>query len=593
MPDNTQTNVNDTLISQRVGLEYKKPDDELILAINKAITESVELKNVVDKRGDRNKRFWMSGTDKDFSQYHPKKSKTVINRIFTDVETAIPILSANTPEPTVVGNNLNNDTRELLQDGLEIAYEVKYKMQQKLQCLTRHWFLFAIGVWKYRWEKGTGFITENVLPKKIGIDKRATSKENCEYIWEQLEDTAENLMKKFPKKKIDIENIVGKNSPKSKIKYFEFWGGGGEWVCHLIPARNIILDKEYNPNWDYEGDETNSKNILSKPSFPYIILNVFNIGDDTSLYDTTSLIEESIPVQEGINQLEQQIIDLNEGQKRVWTISAEAMSEKKAQDLVNKTGDLLCYLDRKSPVGGVGQVQSGTPGQALFDNLSHLLGEVDNIMGIHSTTRGERASQETLGGRQLLMGSDIGRMDLIVRNVESVMEEWFNSYLHCIKVYSIEPEILVSAEKRIEIQPDQIPNDVMVMVKKGSTLPTDDRTRMDMAQSLASADMIDPATLFQEMGYTNVDQRVQKLLEWLQMTGKIVQQVPQVAPGVSESGQPPQQGGVQPAQGTDQQAQQVQRLRQLMEKAKQLPPDQQAQALGQIQQIAQQIKGQQ
>jgi hypothetical protein len=172
------------------------------------------------------------------------------------------------------------------------------------------------------------------------------------------------------------------------------------------------------------------------------------------------------------------------------------------------------------------------------------------------------------------------------------MEEWYNSFLHMIKVYSVEPVTLMSAEKVIELKPEEIPNDVMVMVKKGSTLPTDDRTRMDMAQQLASAGMIDPKTLFEEMGFANVEQRVNDLLQWLQMTGKVMPQQPQMPQGV---GQPPTQGvagqqGV--ATGGDQQKlQQVKRLRQLMEKAKQLPPDQQAQAVGQIQQIAQQIKG--
>jgi hypothetical protein len=149
-------------------------------------------------------------------------------------------------------------------------------------------------------------------------------------------------------------------------------------------------------------------------------------------------------------------------------------------------------------------------------------------MGIHSTTRGERGQQETLGGRQLLMGSDIGRMDLIVRNVEQAMEEWYNAYLHMIKVYSFEPEILMSAEEKIELNAEDIPNDVIIMVKKGSTLPTDDRTRMEMAKELAASGMIDPKTLYEEMGYGNVEERAVALEEWLVKTGKIIPPQPQM-----------------------------------------------------------------
>jgi hypothetical protein len=577
-----EKNINDLVISYRQNLEYNKPDAELIVAINKAIKESNEFKNTIDKRGEKNKQYWKYGADKSEGDTHPKKSKTKINRIFTDVETAIPILTANVPEATIIGD-VTSDVREKLQDGLEIAYEVKYKMQQKLQCLIRHWFLFTAGIWKYRWDKEKGFITDNVIPKKIGIDKRATSMDDCEYFWGEMEDTSEKLIEKYPKKKIDIEGIAGQNNLKTKIRYTEFWGGNGEWVSWVIPSRNLILDKIKNPNWDYE-DET--KNIFKKPQIPYIVLNVFNLGDDSSLYDDTSLIEESIPIQDGVNQLEQQIIDLNEGRKRVWVTSGEAMSEHKAQDLVNKTGDLMVYLDRKAPLGGLSQVQSGTPDAAMFNNLTHLLSEIDNVMGIHSTTRGSRESQETATGRQMLMASDIGRMDMIVRNVEQAVEDWYNAYLHMLKVYSNEPIVWASAENKIEVSPDEIPTNVMVMVKKGSTMPTDDRTRMDMARDLASAGLIDPGTLFEELGYANVDQRVQKLLQWLQMTGK-VQPQQAVAGATGQPGAPGE--AVAGGQGADQ----IQRLQAVLSSPQfqQLPDNEKAQFIQRSKQVLESIKG--
>jgi hypothetical protein len=582
----------DLVTSYRRNLEYNAKDEDLLVAINKAMSESKELKEKIDKEGEINKRYWRYGTTRDLTKLHPSKSKIIINRIFTDVETAIPILTANTPEATVMGN-FDNDVREQVQEALKIAFEVKYKMQQRLQSLIRHWFLFKVGIFKYRWDMDRGFITENVIAKKVGMDKRATEKENCEYIWEELEDSVENLVEKFPKKKKDLIDITGKDSTKSKVKYIEFWGGSGEWVCWAIPAKGLILEKKKNPNFDYENEENN---LFRKPEFPYLFLNVLNVQDNTSLYDETSLIEECIPAQEGANQLEQQILDLNEGQKRVWVAMAEAMSERKAQELVNKTGDLVVYLDRKAPQGGLQQVQSGKPDASLFNNLTHLLSEIDNITGVHSTTRGERAQQETATGRQLLMSSDIGRMDMIVRNVEQVVEDWYNAYLHMLKVYSIGPEVLMNGEQKIELTADMIPTDLLIMIKKGSTLPTDDITRMQMAQGLAQVSMIDPKTLFEEMGYGNIDQRVQDLYQWLQVTGRIQPQMPQ---GV---GQPPQgvgqeTGGVgqqMSQQGGNPQEQQLARLQGILqsEQFNSLPPEQQKEVVGQARQIVEQIKQQ-
>ena len=289
--------------------------------------------------------------------------------------------------------------------------------------------------------------------------------------------------------------------------------------------------------------------------------------------------------------MEQQILDLNEGQNRVWVVSSEAMSEAKAQDLVDKTGDLLCYLDRKAPAGSVGQVQSGKPDASLFNHVAHLLSEIDNTIGMHSTTRGERAQQETLGGRKILMGSDIGRLDLIVRNIEQVMEEWYNAYLQMIKVYSLEGEVLRNGKETIEIRPEEIPSGIQVMVKKGSTLPIDRVSKREQAIQLAQFGMIDPATLFEEMGFPNVDKRVQALYQWLQMTGKIASQqaVPPSAPGRGTTAGTPLEE--QPTAGENPQ---LVRLNQILTSPQfqQLSPEDQQQVVARGRQILEQIKAQ-
>lgn len=574
--------LNKDVLSYREKLQLNTPDDELVRAVDKAMKESIDLKDKIDKIGIKNKRYWISGTEKEAQDFHPAKAKITANRIFADVETAIPILTSEPPEPTILGK-VDNDTKDRIQKALQLAYEVKYQMQQKLQRMIRNWFIYRVGILKYRWDK-KGFVTEVVLPKKVGMDKYATSKDNCEFIWDELEDTLENLEKKFPKQKDFLKQVAGDN-PKAKIKYIEFWGGNGEWVCWKL--RDRILDKMKNPNWDYDNIDNN---IFDTPQFPYIFLNVFNLGDESGFYDDTSLIEQAAPIQEGVSQLERQILDLNEGQKRVWVVSSQAMSETKAQALVNETGDLLVYLDRGAPAGSVGQVQSGKPDASLFNHLSHLLAEIDNIIGMHSTTRGERAQQETLGGRQLLMSSDYGRLDLIVRNVEQVVEEWYNAYLHMVKVYSDIGDTLYDTKTNEEIRltGEMIPKGIIIMVKKGSTLPTDEVTKRANAIQLAQFGMIDPTTLFEEMSYTNTDKRTQDLYNWLVMTGKI--QPPQQPSPATGQAQPTIAGQAQqPDQ--DSRARQVARINQILqsEQFKQLSPEEQLQITGRAKEILNQM----
>jgi len=576
----------DITVSIRENLEYDKPDEELVIAIDKAIDDSMPLKKKIDDIGKRNKMFWSLGTDQDTSRIHKKKSKVIINRIFTDVETAIPILTSEVPEPTVVGIT-DNQIQETIQKGLQIAYEVKYKLQAKLQMLLRHWFLFRLGVIKYRWDIAKGFTTENVLTRRIGIDRRATCKENCEYVYEDLEERVDNLIEKFPNKKKEIQQVAGEKTPKSKIKYIEFWGGNGEWVAWKLGS--YILEKKKNPNFDYE-DPTN--NIFDKPEFPYLFLSVFSIGDDDGMYDSTSVIEQAISLQEGATQEKRQILDLNEGQKRVWVTTN--VEEAVVQELINKTGDLA--VRTRNP-NSVQQVQSGKPDASLFNDLASSLLEIDNVIGIHSTTRGSTPErQDTLGAQQMQMGADMGRLDLIVRNVEQVIEEWYNAYLQMIKVYSLGVETLSNGKDTVELKREDIPQDIMIMVKKGSTLPIDRRTKYEEAQQLASAGMIPPRMLYEEMGYPDPDKIFQELVEWFTMTGRIVPQQPMMPGMGGQPGQPQAQPG-QPEQGQpqgDETQAQMERLQGILQSPEfqALPPEQQKEMLAQGRQIVEATKQQ-
>jgi hypothetical protein len=567
--------LNQTIVSSRTNLEYEASDEDLLLAIEKAQNESREIKIKIDKIGAKNRVYWEVGASKDVSRSHPKKPKVIVNRIFTDVETMVPILTSETPEAEILYVD-DNDLKLRLVKALDIAWDVEQKMELKVQKMCRSWFIYRLGILKYRWSLEKGFVTENVVVSKMGFDKRATSLDDSEFCWEEMEGSVEELIKKFPKKEKAIKQELGIDQTnkglKSKVKYLEFWGGHADWVCWKLGK--VILDKMQNPNYDFDNPE---QNLFEEPKFPYLLLSVLNIGNDSSVYDSTSLIEEAIPLQDTINKLEEQIYDLNEGNKRVWVAAGRFISEKKAQDIVNETGDLLVYLDRAESAGdGLGQVQAGKPDAAMYDNLSHLLGEIDNIMGVHSTTRGERAQQETATGRQLLLGSDYGRLDMVVRNIEQVAEEWYLAYLQMHKVYSLSDLNLSNGKDSVILKAEEIPSEMSIKVTKGSTLPTDDASRHENALTLASYGMIDPFTLFEELGYSSLDKRVKDLYAWLQLTGKMTPQQTQQA-----------------AQAGDPGIEQVSRIGQMLQSKEfqGLPPDQQQQFLQQARQAVEKVKG--
>ena len=559
-PNSADSQTTETITSVRLGLDFNEPDDELILAIDNAIKDSSQLKLKNDSQGKINKLYWQyGGKVEDDAIMHPKQSKTRMNRIFTDVETLIPILTSEEPEPIATGTE-DNQIKTVTQKAGTNAWD-KYKMQTKFQCLARHWILFRIGVLKYRWQKGKGFVTENVFPKKIGFDKRATNTDNCEYIWEELEDSVGEVIKKFPNAKKDLENQFSNKGMKTKIKYHEFWGGGGAWVVWKYDK--LILDKEKNMNFDYDIQENN---IFETPEFPYIFLNVFSLGDENSLYDDTTPLEVAEATQDGINDLERLILDLNKGRKRVIMVDGAAVSEKQAQSLVNDIGDDLIRIENAhgNLASAAQLLQAGVPDAGMFNNLLNLLNEVDNIFGIHSTTKGSQEHKETARGRQLLMAGDYGRIDMIVRNMEECAEKWFNAYLHMTKVYADQPEKFDDGENRFSFDPSIVPYGVRMIVKKGSTLPTDEISKRDAATELSQMGMIDPESMFDELGYPNPQEMAQKLYQWLLAQGKLQsipgQAQPQLLPQQGQEGQPNvPQGGAQGG-SMEEQAQRVDQM---------------------------------
>ena len=511
-------NYENIVAAYRDDLKLSTPDKELIIAINEAVSKSKTLKEIMDSISKENKFFWKFGTDIDQSRWHPSRSKVVNNRIFTDIETAIPIITAEIPEATVIlGKNENNKIKEDIKKGLRYAYEVKFNFQKTLQKLVRSWYIQQVGILKYGWDEDSGFFIENKLSRNIGFDATATSLDDAEYVWEIIEIKMQGLIDKYKDKAEIIKEEAHTKDTNTKVRYMEFWGGNGEW--RVVKFGDAILKKTKNPNFDYgdkevkavEADEKagvkavegveskDGDNILEKPEFPYILLNVYNLEDNKSVYDDTGVIQQTKSLQEDANKGKQQISDLNEGQKRVWVVSG--IASKIAQKIVDATGDLMVILKNGKVKEQVGQVQSGKPDAAMFNNVDDSLKQIDNTIGMHNTTRGERGEKETLGGRKLLRGADMGRLDLIVRNVEQVIEKWWTVYLHMIKVYADEDgEVLRSEDDEIELKPENIPADIKLLVKKGSTLPTDEASRFEMAKELAGANMIDPMTLFEEMG---------------------------------------------------------------------------------------------
>jgi hypothetical protein len=144
--------------------------------------------------------------------------------------------------------------------------------------------------------------------------------------------------------------------------------------------------------------------------------------------------------------------------------------------------------------------------------------------------------------------------------------------LQMMKIYSTQPEKFDNGKEQTTFDASIVPHGALVLVKKGSTLPTDEISKREAAMKLAQMDLIDPKTMLDELGYPNPEEMANKLYEWLLAQGKL-----KVMPGQQQ--QPQGQPGAQPGQGANPQAEQAaERIQQMLQSPQfqQLPPDQQA-----------------
>lgn len=513
---------NDEGIEIAPSLEFKKSDEELIKIINQMESESKGHQAEMQKKGEDNERYW-KGVQLDKRKIEDWRSQIVDNRIFLSAETIIPIMTSRVPEPTIRLRNseLREELKQILMNKWEVPNDddTTFGMSATLEMISRHWMIYLIGVLFYEYDPEIDDVrTTYVHPNDCIFDAKADSFGESRFLIRRREATLDDLKALFPKKSGEIEKLIGKGQGLSKVIYSEFYTP--DYVCYKY--QNLILGKKKNPNWDYGdmGEGQVQFNVFKKPRLPFIPLNVFNLGKD--VYDDTSLIDQSKLLQDGINKRKNQISD-NASDQGVLVGSGDYMDQKV---LEKYTGSPREKLFIKS--GSAGDAITRLPPKQLpafvFQDMQDSKSEIDNIFGAHSTTRGERGQQKTLGEAQLLKQGDLGRIDLFSRALDRVASQWYTAMYHMMMVFYTEPReinsndeegtsIIFDRQKYIDPQSGQVVKTI-IKVKPGSAMSIDKDDRRQEAIFLAQAGLIDPISFFEKLDYSNPQEMAQQLFLW-------------------------------------------------------------------------------
>ena len=493
-------------------------DQDLVKMINRKLESVGKDYEDFKKEGKRNEKYWSKPSAEIFApRWH--QSKIITNIIYMGVETMLPIITSKPAEPVIscADEHLEDEEqtkafKDKLQDVIMDKYnDQDYPQQELFEMLARHLLLYKLGVPKIVWDdKLDDYLIEYVHPHKLFISSNGHYNSDV-WVAEYMEKSLKKLLEMFPEKENDLLANLFPGSQvdlneygDTPVGFWEYWPEDGSYVVWKM--QDVILQKKLNPYLKWTDDKKFDKlaNHFDFPHKPYMFLNSQNLG--RHIWDDTSPVSQTVPLQDGINLKQRIITDTSRDQGIL--VGAEEFIDR---------GELSKYTgapDDKLTVKG------GDPSRALYrvppkqlqpfiqDNLLHLLNQADNIMGTHATTRGAKSGNQTLGQDMLAKESDYGRIDAIVRGIERLAAEIYNWEVQMMLV-KYEPEHyarILGQEKGQKLYDEmQAYNQrgIKIVVKPGSTLPTDKISQRQEAIELAKMNRISNLDLFKRMDFPN------------------------------------------------------------------------------------------
>ena len=501
-------------------------------------------------------------------------TNTVENRIFEAIETITPIVTQKPHQFQVLPGSENEKAMQRannLQKVLSRKYET-LEMQRKLEQVTRHLMAFRFGVMKWEWGYEKDDVDVRVVdPRMILVPRMQLDPHDLPYKIEIQDYTRKEVEEYFPDADMDElapESAIdtGKTEEKKNLyRVYEVWTP--EMVAWFCSKK--LIEKQSNPYFDFKGEEkpyvkktkkgakVSKKlvfsNIFDRPTDPYVFFTSYQMGEDP--FASVSLVEVGIPIQDAINRQKRAIIDnlRRMGNGQVY-IDSDAMSQEEADNITDEVGLII----RGEGVASQTKIkrEPGTPlPVAHFSNLQHSETVFDNIMGVHSATRGAGGGK-TLGQDIISRQQDFTRVDLITRVLNRGVARLAMGLVQLMKMFYTETQVvkIIGEEGAVEfvnLNKDDIDDYIEIIVKSGEELPMDKVSLRTEAIQLWQLGGLDPVTLFERLGFPNPAKSAERLAMWKQgqLTAETQAKIAEIAASASfapKEGMVPGVGGQGP-----------------------------------------------
>lgn len=502
---------------------------------SKTVYEHLKLED----RRKRNRDYWLGNQVKD-----PDGLPYIDNVIWQNTEHRISIAVGRMPDMLITPGDRSLQSREkaqVLERVLDIDFSTKEKKRLMKNGL-RHNHLYMIGILKGCWNPNKGMFGDYEFnlrdPRKVlishtgSIPEDGFTADNCDLIVDIVEEPVAVVLAKFPGKRNELMQMMHSNDPSrlaTTIKYQEIWytyhdktGQIIEGVCWRY--NHLILRNIKNPYFDFTGyqrpiygqdgrpvynqfgqvqTQQVFRNFFDRPRKPYMFFSYQNLGDTP--IDSTTAVEQSIPLQQNLNKTGKQIRDITDGVTNKYAAN-NGISQDKFRDVTSDPKQGIWVDSDKDVREIITSFRNDGPPVSLFNDMAQTRQQIDAKFNTHATTRGETKAAESGISKQISREGDLVTSDDIVEIVlERVLEEAGSWAIQFMKLMYVDPHFKSKMGKDGQliqewIQRDMI-DDGMALSVRGST--TDKIRAQSLAVQRAEAGIIDPLTMLEDLDVPN------------------------------------------------------------------------------------------
>lgn len=433
----------------------------------------------------------------------PWKSTTTHNKIFENVETVVPIMTEDVPEP--LGAINSNDPAALdavrtVESALKYVHRID-DFDTKVEQMVRDMLINrdAVVCPLYDFTKGKyGDVTVEVLdPRYFRVDPNSTYDRQGNYFFKAIPRTYRWAVTHYPDKKKEIKESFGASAASDVaglsdddlkdlentvlIKELWYWREEENGEFHIWCAAyigNYILYHSRNPYWDFEGKvdkELEKQKGLAIEEYQQNVIT--NEGREATEEELAEIHAEFDDQKEYMNFMEKEelpyiIIPSFPDYTSPFSVTSlieqvaslqDALNKRKQQidENANLTANVQWRVDKESGVdvrmlsskpGLVVSPKAGTVVQKLdspslpgyvFDDKQDTAVALDNVFGANSISKGQKVNTNTATEATILKDADEGRIALLMRHLYSSLEKIYQWQVHLMKLFYTEERQVV------------------------------------------------------------------------------------------------------------------------------------------------------